>query len=249
MAIKYYPNRVFKGKVPAIDRTMAKRQTVTTCGTQDITATSLDATISSDCASGWQIDSIGFVFSNATARNYSAKIKNGRKVVTDLNDYLWFQIPTTLPQKITLDSGFYNGTQLATELQTQLDANTAFVAQGVTFTVAYDSATGLYTVTPSSGTIKYLNVNSSQTLRTRDSIAGHLFGLNADTSFAASVTSDTVVAGLNVVTDIINETGSTVLNDLDDGTYILSIDQALLLGSNSGVAVTIDYAVVHEDLV
>lgn len=249
MAIKYYPNRVFKGKVPAIDRTMAKRQTETSQGNKNILASALDVTISSNEASGWQIDSIGFSFDAATARNYSAKIKNGRKVVSDLNDYLWLQMTTTLPQRIILDAGFYNGTELATELQTQMNANTAFAAYGVTFTVAYDATTGLFTITPSTGMVRYLDTNPSQTLRTTDSIAGHLFGLNEDSAFAASVSSDTAVGGLNSLADIINETASVVLNDFDDGTYILSIDQALILESNSGVNVSIDYTVVHEALV
>ena len=68
MTIVSYPNRVYGKTVPAIDREMAKRSPQIVRGRQDISgATSLNATISAN--SEWQIDSIGFQFSNATARD------------------------------------------------------------------------------------------------------------------------------------------------------------------------------------
>lgn len=247
MAIKYYPNRIYKKPVPAIDRVIAKRSPVTERGTQNILATDLDVIISPE--SDWQIDSIAFEFSNAIARNYSASVRNGRRVVENLNDYLWFKIDNTFPQMITLDSGFYDGTELAAELKSKMDANSAFAAKGVTFTVVYDPTTGLYTVTPSSGNIAYVNVNQGMTLRTRDSIAGHLFGFNVDGTLAATAVSDTAVPGLNTQMALINEVGSVALTDYQDDLHILSVDQALYLGSNSGVNVTIDYTVVYEVIV
>ncbi|GAG78174.1 unnamed protein product, partial [marine sediment metagenome] len=145
MSIVYYPNRIYKKRVPAIDRELAKRNPLVERGTQDITATAIDSTLS--VAADWHINSITWQFSGATARDFSALIKNGRGVVTNLNDDLWFQISATLPQRIFLTEGFYTGTELAAHLQTQMDANTAFAAAGITFTVAYAAATGLYTIT------------------------------------------------------------------------------------------------------
>jgi len=247
MAIVNYPDRIYKKTVPAIDRELVKRNPITTRGAQDITVDDLDVVISPE--SDWQIDSISFVFSNANARNFSASIKNGRKVVTNYNDYLWIEVQGVMPQRIILDTGFYDGTQLSVELQAQLDVNTAFVAAGITFTVVYDSTTGLFTITPSSSTIRYLDINIGQTIPNRQSIAGHLVGLNITTAFAASVSSDTALFGLDTVVPIIDETASTLTSFLHDDLNILSIDQALMLGSNSGVAVIIDYTVIYEELI
>jgi WD40 repeat protein len=255
MAIKYYPGRTYKraDKLPLADRQRVKRLPQKTSGRQDISNTinPLDVVISAN--DDWQLDSILFHFSAATSRDFAIKIMNGRKVVTNLNDFLWFQIGNGDPQKITLDSGFYTGTQLATELQTQLDANTVFVAAGVTFTVAYSSTTGFFTITPSSGTIKYWDVNTRKVLTDRDSIAGHLFGLTSTTTSAASVTSDTAVFGLNEETILIDSTVTTalktvldyVLNDI----HTLSVDQAIHLTSTSGIVLVIDYSVIYEELI
>jgi len=248
MAIVYYPNRIYKKVVPAIDREMDKRDPLTSSGRQDINASALDVTISANTA--WQVTSVGFEFNNAKAKDFDATIRNGRKVVTNLNDALWFQIETSLPQSIVLDPAFYTGTELAAELATQLDANTVFAAAGLTFTVTYTAATGLYTIAPSSGSLRYLNVNDSQTLRTRDSIAGHLFGFNANTVFAVSISSDTTVYGLDSTGGaIVNETASTALNFRNTDVQILTVDQALHLGSSSGVDSVITYTVINEDLV
>ena len=251
MAIRNYPNRIYKKTVPAIDRELAKRSPLEDNGYKEISVTPLDVTITGDASwfNDWQLDSIALEFNNAVAKNYSAKIKRGRKVVTNYNDHLWFQISTSNPQEITLDAGFYNGTQLAIELRTQLDANSAFAAAGITFTVAYAPNNGTFTITPSSGTVRYLNINTAQTLRTRDSIAGHLFGLEVDTDFVAAVTSDTEVYGLNTETAIISQTASTSTEHYHDDLHTLSIDQALHLETNSGVGTVVNYNVVYEELV
>jgi len=247
MAIKYYPNRVYKKFVPAIDRELAKREPQIQRGLMDINAAPLDVVISAN--DDWQLDSITFTFNNANARDFSASVIGGRKVVANLNDSLWFQIDTTLPQNIHLEPNFYTGTQLATHLQARLNANADFGAQGITFTVAYDATTGLYTISPSSGTLRYLDVNAAQTLSTRDSIAGHLFGFNADTAFAASIVSDTPVFGLDTSAPIINESASVLTAYRDDTIHILELDEAIRLQSNSGVNVVINWAVAWEEIV
>jgi len=248
MAIKYYPNRVYRAQAPAIDRVMAKRSPVSAMGSQNISATPLDVVVSSN--DNWQLDSVEFAFSNNTAsRNFTAAIMNGRKVVENLNDYLWFSTPGLPPQQIRLNPGFYTGTELATELNNQLDANPAYVAAGLTFTVTYDTATGLYVVTPSSGTIRYLDVNLAGSLPIRDSIAGHLIGLNVTTQFAANVTSDTAVMGLDTEIAFVNQTGNTDLSYLHTDMHTMIIDQAVHLTSNTGPAVTVSYVVVYENLV
>jgi len=247
MAIVNYPNRIYKTVVPAIDREMTKRRPQTTSGYKEIDVNPLDVTISTN--SDWQIDSISFEFSNTNAKDYSAKSKSGRRVVQNFNDYFWFQIPTTNPQRIILDQAFYTGTELAAHLKTKLDANSDFSDAGIAFDVSYSANTGLFTVTPTTGTVRYLNINAAQTLRTRDSIAGHLFGFNADTSFETTISSDTEVFGLDTEAAIIFETGSAVTQHYHDDLHTMSIDQALRLQTNSGVGVVVNYTVVYEEMV
>jgi len=247
MPIKCFPNRIIKGKVPAIDRVMAKRTTKTATGHQDTTAAALDQIVSAD--SDWIVDNISLRFSAATARNYSVRIRNGRKVVSTLNDYLYIRTADIGPQKITLTAGFYTGAQLATELQTRLNANASFLAAGITFTVAYVTTTGLFTITPNAGTVQYLDYQANEIPKNRESIAGYLFGLTANTAFLAAITSDTAVYGLNTETGIINQTASTVVEHYHDDIHTLSVDQALHIESSTGVAIVVDYTVVYEEIV
>lgn len=243
MPIVYYPNRVYRAKEPAIDNTMFKSKPVLESGTKLTASSALDEIITSD--KPWQVNSIAFSFNNATARTFSVSIMNGINIVDDLNDYLWFQITSSLPQRIILDAGFYTGTELAAELQSKLNANTAFSALSVTFTVAYDTTTGIFTVTPSSGQIKYLNV-ARQTLPIRDSIAGHLFGLTADTAFAANVSSDTAVYQLDSESVIISQAANSSTSYVDSTARTLSLDQAIHVESNSGANVIVGYVVNYE---
>ena len=247
MSIKYFPNRVFKGSVPAIDRVMAKRQPIVVRGHQDINSTALDVVISAN--SDWQVNSIKLTFSNATSRDYSVSILGGVKVLKNLNDYLWFQTPNSLWQQITLNPGFYTGDDLAAELENELNANNTFAnALSLTFSVAYDNELGSFLVAPTTGTVKYLQVAPVR-LPLRDSIAGHLFGLTTTTvGFEANVSSDVSVFGLDQEAWIIKEAASVVTSDFSDDIHILSLDQALHIVTNTANT-AIDYEVCYEEIV
>lgn len=242
MAIMYFPNRSAQKVGPAIDRVMAKRSIKTVRGAADITSSGLDVVISAD--SDWHLNSIMLTFSGAAPRDYGWKVISGRKVIAGLNDYLWFHMNDSLWTKITLDAGFYTGTQLAAELADKLDA--AFAPK--TFTVAYSATTGLFTITPSSGTLKYIQTNNAQTLPYRESIAGHLFGLNSTSSFGSSVVSDTAVFGLNASASFVDESASVVTEHYNDDLHIFSIDQALNITSGTA-AITVNYEVNYEEIV
>lgn len=247
MAIKNFPHVIYKTVVPAIDRVMARRSPVSVSTSSNLASASIDNTVS--CDGTWQIDSVSFAFSNASARDFSVAVKNGRKVVAKYNDSLWFWVDGIMPQQIFLREGFYTGTQLATELQSRLNANAAFTAASKTFTVAYDSGTGVYTVTPSSGTIKYLEQNTQAWLSIRQSTGGHLMGFNVSTAnFSANVSSDTTVASLDSENAIISRPADTSLSYYNDDSHTLSIDQALRVQANSTSSVTASYVVVYEKL-
>ena len=253
MSIIYYPNRTFKrgDRVPAIDRIMAKKIPQTIRGTANIASNSLSQVISYDY--DWQVDSISFLISNAASKDFGYAVMNGIRVVTNYNDALWFWVTTTNPQRIVLTDGFYTGTQLATQLRTQLNANTTYIATGITFTVTYNNTTGLFVITPitpAGQTIKYMQKNNNAgTNNYIDSIAGNLFGLTTDGAYAANVTSDTVVVGLDDEVNVVYNLASTLSSYYSDTTHPLSMDQALHLKSSNGVSSTIDWQVVTEQIV
>lgn len=246
MAIVNYPTRIFKTSKPAIDVVSAVSNPKSFAGHQDLNTGSLDDTLS--VPSDWKMNSISFEFSNTTSRAYTLSVASGRNVIEKMNDYLWFQVTGAAPQRIVLDPGAYTGTTLATELQTKMDANVAYTAAGITFTVVYDSNTGFYTITPSSGTIRYLDTNTQQTIPYYQSIAGHLFGLTVNGSLAATAVSDKTVFGLDTEAAIISETADVSLTRYIDDVHTFSEDQFLHLVANTGPAITMDYVIVYEQI-
>lgn len=250
MSVIYFPNRVYRGndKVPSIDRVMAKRSVKTATGTRDLSAANLSTIVS--CDNQWQIDSIAWIFNNVAAKDFSATITNGIRIVSNLNDYLWIHVDVAAPQRVVLDPGFYTGTQLASHLQSELDALPAYSAIPITFTVSYTAATGLFLISPSSGSIKYLSVNTTQPLSIRDSIAGHLFGFTTTTpSFSTNVSSNTSVYGLDSSYTIVSLADSAATSYVHSGLEVLTMDQALTLAANSGSNVTTNYIVTYEEIV
>ena len=250
MSIIFYPDRIYKrgDKVPAIDRVMAKRLPKTVSGSANIASNSLSEVISCDTA--WQVDSISFLMSNAASKDFGYAIMNGVRIVEHYNDALWFQVTGTFRQRIVLSSGFYTGTELAAELASKLDANTAYIAAGITFTVTYNNTTGLFVITPSSSTIKYIQLNiACWRGNDMDSIAGHLFGLTENSNVAANVTSDTLVTGLDSEINMVYNTASVLASSYSDIAHPLTMDQALHLKSSNGVSAVIDWQVTYEEIV
>jgi len=245
MSIKLYPNRVFRSLPTAVDAIMHKDTVKQLKGVSDITATPINEVVTPK--RDWKIVGIKFSFDSGTARDYSASIIGGRSVLENLNDFLFFQIPGTLKRKITLDPGFYTGTELAAELKVKMDADSAFSGLGVTFTVTYNSATGEYTITPSTGTLKYFEFNPSGTLPDQYSIAGHLFGFNETVGFSASLTSDTPVPGLDSETAIIDVTAGTDLSHYNSDIHYLSLDEAIRIETSTS-AVVVDFSVDYQEV-
>jgi len=248
MPIKYFTDRVQRAQVPSIDRVLARRKVLVANGSQNTASTALSTVISRN--NDWQIDDIQFTFSNANSRTFGAYIKNGRKIVTDYNDYFWVLVNNYPYERIVLDAGFYSGTELAAHMKTKLDANTDFAAAGLTFTVTYDEAAGTFTIAPSTGTIKFISYNNATLRWLADSIAGCVIGFNnTSTSFASSIVSDTNVYGLNTEVAIVSQTASTATSYIRDTVNTMSLDQALHLTSNTGADVIVNYIVAYEDMV
>ncbi len=244
MPVKYYPNRVSSIPPHSIDRAMESRKVLTVSGSKEIDSDALSNVVS--FRTPVHINSIKISFSNSTNRDFSVKILNGLNVLRNLNDYIWLMGERTLPQRIKIDEGFYTGTEFATHLQGKINTNTAFDNTGVTVTVAYADATGLFTITANDN-IKYFHVNPHQTHLLRDSIGGILMGLEEDHDFSTEIVSDTPVFGLNQASWIINEEDSDVQENYFDDLKILGLDQALLFETNTANT-QIFYTVNYESI-
>ena len=232
MAIKYFPNRTQIASRHAIEKNLESPKKNFRIG-EDTTSAGLNSVFSPDVKRDWKITSVGFSFNSATSRDYSFGIQNGRKVVSKYNDFLWIQTTNSYWQKITLDEGFYTGTQLAAELQNKLDANENFDDLGITFTVTYNNTTGVFSITPSSTQIKYIQEYRGFIASDQVSIGGHLFGLNENTAFANSVSSDSPVSGLDDEALIISQTASSALSHYHDDVHELTIDQAISIKTST----------------
>jgi hypothetical protein len=243
MSITYYADELPRKSKPAIQVQQNERILRSVSGSKDITSSALDVTIWEP--SNWEIADILLTFSTTTPKNYAIQKIIGRGVVTGLNDRFYLRSLDDPPQKIVLDQGFYNGTQMATELKTQLDANAAFVAAGIApFTVSYNATTGLFTITPAAGTIQYLHVNDRVPVR-RNSTAGPVLGFTANTALSASVISDTAVAALGTAVDVLSATASANVDIVSNDLLPMDVDQSLAINTNTA-AVTASYKVTYR---
>lgn len=241
MTIRYYPNRVYRAKLPKIDKDMQSRKLLTLNGKKDISTDALDLTLSAD--SDWILHSVAFQFSSSDPRDYSVKVKNGRKVVKDLNDYMWFGHSSSGLKLIRLSPGFYNGTSLASELEFQLEE--AF--SGLDWDVSYDSESGFFSVEVSSGKVRYLNVNKSVPLYRQDSIGGHLMGFENDVPYSNSISGSEEVFSLDLEADLYVESGNTDLSDIFSENYNFSIDQSLKITTNTA-PLEVSYVINYEKI-
>ena len=240
MAIVFFPEQIAKRSGHVAERNNVQRSVLTASNSKDITSAGIDDIIYFN--SDWQMDNISFVFSAATARTFGVNLLNGRQVIAGYNNYLWFQKAntTTSPQLVTLTPGFYTGATLATELKTQLDATFT----GTTFTVSYTSPA--FTITMSGGAqLRFILRNTTQALRYRQSLAGHLFGFTITSDYAASLTGDVAVPGLNTSVPLVSLTGNTSLAYADSIQRALSLDNALEVTTGTA-AITVGYTLAYE---
>jgi hypothetical protein len=244
MPIQYNPNNVFRGTKPAIDRVMAKRAPKIIAASSNVLSTAIDVVVSPN--DDWQLNSVGFQFDNVAAKTFTASILNGRKIVEKYNDAIWLQA-NGIMQRITLTAGFYTGTELAAHLQVLLNANTFYTAAGLTFTVTYSTTTGEFVITPSSGTIRYLE-SVNRVLPIRDSNGGYLFGLTATSAESANVTSNVVNTGLDAEIYFVSQAASTATSYLHDTPKTLSVDQAVHVNIANGASLTASYVISYEEL-
>ena len=244
MPILYYANSPIKRYPHVMEKLQRENRTFEATGSQDITSTPLSQIVWNP-APQWQINEISLVFSSSSNKNYSAALLQGRGILKGLNDSIWFKVNGAVAQKMVLTPGFYDGNTLSTELQTQLNANAAFTALSLTFSVSYTASTGLFSITPSSGNIQYVQENTGQ-LVYRDSTAGIVFGFTVNSAASSPLTNDTPAFGLgNTVAIGLTATASANTSVFSNTVYPMDVDTALQLTTNTA-AMNAQYHVVYQ---
>lgn len=229
MPITYYPNSKKKKALYPIEKLQKRSELQTDTINVDLSTAGTSYRLWNPY--DWGLYEGLLKFSDAsTPRNYVIAKLIGRGIVKDLNDLLWCFVNGQPKQKIILSQGFYTGTELATEIKTQLDANQAFIDAGAApFTVNY--AANKFTITPNGGgKIGYLAMNKGAPVL-RESSAGIVVGFTED-KHDTTIESDVNVPMLGETVAIATEVGvidqDVVIHELAP-CWVFDIDQALAI--------------------
>lgn len=248
MPITYYPESIIKKRLHVTEQLQKARTILSDDGRVDLTASGMSYYFWHPSPS-WIIHEILLHLGAATAKNYSVNKAIGRGVISKVNDLLYFAGNQTVIQPIYLSQGFYkNGTVLATELQTQLNANQAFIDTAIApCAVVYVAATGKFTITTNAGDIKYFNVNIERKFY-RDSTGGEVFGFTADSASSNSIQNDLAVFGLGNVISIVTATANTSIDiwASQSPAYFFDVDHAINI-EISAIATTVDYKIIYGE--
>jgi len=107
--------------------------------------------------------------------------------ITASNDVLKLTSSEGGPCDIDVDDGTYEGSELATELTSKMNANDTLTGGVITFAVTYDTTTSKFTIDATAGhTIAFALAGSD---------AGLTFGFSKDHSAVQTITSDNAVPG------------------------------------------------------
>ena len=242
MAITYSPNSFIKKFQSPIERIQERSEIFSVTGHANL-ATGFSYTFNP--GSSCEILEVQLAFGSSASKSYAISKALGVGIVTGLNDVLWIQSDGVPAQSVVIPAGFYNGTALATALQSALNGVTNFTAIKP-FAVSYTAATGLFLITPNAGTIQFWIVNPGAPVFSRTSTAGPSLGFTVNATAASSLSSNAPVYGLTVVNDLVSET-STSQSIVSTDVWALDFDQGLRI-STSAVGTTLDYKIVYKVL-
>ena len=119
------------------------------------------------------------------------------------------------PVSIELDHDTYTGVTLATELETKMNANATLTGGAITFDVAWNGITRIFTIDAGVGhTIAYTNTGST---------AGTMFGMTEDVAAAQSIESvEAYTAAIEmIVKDLLVRAGFAAADVTIEPTYML----------------------------
>lgn len=246
MGIKYYVDRVQKKSKHFAEEWVTSDSILTDSGGGNSAPAGFSYVFAPVCEC--EVSNVILKISAGAAKDYAIKKIVGRGIASGLNDMLYMKSRGKPFQIINLDAGFYRiGSDLATEIKTQLDANSAFVDLGLTpFTVTFDAVTGKFTIQTFAGQIGYIDQNTGISVR-QFSTAGHVIGFMIDATPAASIISDTSVIDIGTEVDLASDTASTDQNVVITEIGFLGVDEGILIEvSNTGGMV--QYSVAYRNV-
>lgn len=242
MSISYYPGEWAKMKMHVIEQMQQPDMLHSVFGTHNINESSLSVGVW--CPKSWEVRRVSLNFNDILAKDYSISVVRGIGVVTGKNDRLWVKGDAAAAQEVIIPQGFYTGATLATALTAALNA-CDFAAASMPFTVAFDSATGEFTITPAAGNATIFVPGNGHTkyiggimdrpteyapvgpARTSSTLAP-LIGFTTTTSAAAALVSDTPLVfggAMGILSD--NDSTSSDISSIN--TIAMTIDNQLVI--------------------
>lgn len=269
MPILYYPGKVQKKFRSPIEELQRANKNLLDSGRQDLAAAALDHSLWPAFAS-WNVKQVNLrletpvesdvgslstetstesqssVSTSGLLKTYSLGRQIGRGVITGLNDKIWFKIDGAPAQAIVLSQQFYaTGDELAAELEDRLNENAAFQALSADpFEVTFSETTGKITISPDSGTIKFVATNTTTNDFHKDSDGGAVIGFTQDSSDAASITSDTEIPFAKVQLVGASDSSNSAISITDN--IALTVDDALYIEVSS-VPLVATWAVTYQE--
>ena len=245
MTIIYYPDEQAKKYKHVVEEVDRRKQIMVAEGGGDITSTGLNASIT--YPGDWEVVDISLSFSSASNKTFSIGKQLGRQIIKNVNDRVWIAGTGLTAQEIVLSPGFYDGDELATEAQTELNANSCLQDGGLTpFVVTYTAATGLFTITPDANQVS-LDIYNSNTYVRRNSTAGPVLGFTIDANLGNSISSDSPVIGLGNIIAIQAESGSGDVGIAITDSFKLNEDETIVITTGTA-AMTATYKVLYRPL-
>lgn len=172
-----------------------------------------------------------------TLDGYEVRLKNVYTVTTGTNDGIRFD-PGTGAVTATLSAGSYTGAQLAAQIKTAMEA----VSGGKTYTVAFDEASGKFSVTNDSGNVTSLSLLWGNAASTAVALTGFnatdRTGITAGTAVTGD-TDTTGAAGVTKQTNIFDTTTSTnIFNITTSNNTLIVNDTAGGAGADTTITLT-----------
>ena len=240
MPIIYYPDEYAKKLNHVVEQLQQPDTLNSSFGIHDLQTGALSFGIWFPKA--WEVHRVSLGFATADAKSYSVSIVHGVGIVSGKNDRLWIQVEGIVPLQVLIPQGFYTGATLATAVAAALNA-ASFPAASKPFTTTY--LNGLFTIAPAAGNLKLWETNVHVPVR-RNSTAASSMGFTADSAFAASIASDTVVLGLGSSITCLGAAASTALSIVSTDVFGMTVDNQLAIASQLGVPGIVSQLMPYE---
>jgi len=247
MSIEYYPGDDAKKKKHVVEQLQEPNILYSLGDSFNLTGSPQNIEIWNP--GSWEVRRTTLHWTTAVGKDYSITVCRGRGIISGKNNRLFFKADSINEQEILLSQGFYTGAELATELKSKLDANTAFVGVGATpFTVTYAPVTGLFSIAANGGILLQYFYQATALRRLNNySSAGRALGLTQDQGPLATIVSNVAARNLGVESVYLSGTASANVDVFGTDIIAMSLDNAIEIHLGA-VAGTGSYEVIYKIL-